>query len=157
MQNKQLLWHVHLEGSLESGNQTWKDVPSAGNYCWEGASRRKFRFAKLVVILACPIQLPRSSPRSHTSMYNRKTPSSSGEHRAPTSALTHQLETTTTHVLSPRQAELLTTLGRIGGKDRDRDGEEQRREEGRFLYGKMGEGQKGQQWPDRAPGWDISD
>jgi len=52
-----------------------------------------------------------------------------------------------THVLSSRQAELLATLGRIRGKDRDGDGEERRtgREEGRFLYGNMGEGQNGQQ------------
>ena len=78
-------------------------------------------------------------------MHNTKTPSSPGEHRSPTSGLVHQLDTTTTHVLSPRQAELLTTLGKIGG--RDGDGEEQRkgREEGRFLDGNMGEGHKGQQ------------
>lgn len=36
-------------------------------------------------------------------MHNRKAPSNSGEHRAPTSALVHQLEATTT--LSPTQAE----------------------------------------------------
>lgn len=79
-------------------------------------------------------------------------------------------------MLSPRQAELLATLGRTGGKDRDRNEEEQRkgREEGRFLYGNMGGGQKGQKRndgrrtklqqeqrqlmepPNRAPGWVIA-
>lgn len=127
----------------------------------------------MLVILACPIQLLRSSPRSHTSIHNRKNPSSSGERGAPTSALIHQLKATTTHM---PEAELLAALGRTGGKGRNRDEEEQRkgREEGRFLYRNMGEGQKGQQRndgrrtklqleqrqlmepPNRAPGWVIA-
>lgn len=99
------------------------------------------------MIWACPIQLPRTSSRSCTSMHNTVTPSSFEEHRAAHSALIHQRETTSMHVLSHTQAELLAALGRTGGKDRNRDGEEQwkGREEGRFLYKNTGESQKGQQ------------
>lgn len=59
-------------------------------------------------------------------MHNRKTPSSLGGCRAPTSDLIH-------HVLSPRQAELLAALGRIVGKQRDGDGEEER-ERGKKVF-----------------------
>lgn len=74
----------------------------------------------------------------HT-MYNRKCASSSGECRAP-----RVLSSTSWHHLSAKQAELLATLGRTGGKDRDGDGEEQTkgREERKFLYENMHEGQK---------------
>lgn len=111
----------------------------------------------------------------HT-MYNRKSPSSSGECGVP-----QVLSSTSWHHLGAKQAELLATLGRTGRKDRDGDGEEQRkgRKERRFLYGNMEEGQKGQkemtgEGPSysgnrrshgtaqqrchfRAPRWDISD
>lgn len=117
----------------------------SSDYYWRWVSRRKFRVAKLVVILAYPIRLPRSKLCSCIPCTTEKALPAleSAEHPG----CSHPPAGTT---LVPSRQSCWQPWEELGEKT-DGDGEEQMkgREERRFLYENMHEGQKGQKINDR--------